>query len=103
MPEFDRIMVQRQNNQHHAFTTGNHTLCALQHIPAEKRLRLAILFHDMGKPEVFTTDETGKDHFRGHAAYSEKIARRIMKKLKFDNDTLYAVCNLCLLYTSRCV
>lgn len=94
MPEFDRIMVQRQNNPHHAFTTGDHTLCALQHIPAEKRLRLAILFHDMGKPEVFTTDETGKDHFRGHAAYSEKIARRIMKNLKFDNDTLYAVCNL---------
>lgn len=94
MPEFDRIMVQRQNNPHHAYTTGEHTLIALRNIPADKVLRLTMLFHDMGKPEVFVTDENGKDHFKGHAAYSEKIAARIMKNLKFDNDTLRTVCNL---------
>lgn len=94
MPEFDRIMVQRQNNPHHAYTTGEHTLIALQNIPADRILRLTMLFHDMGKPEVFMTDENGRDHFRGHAAYSEKIARRIMKNLKFDNETIRIVCNL---------
>lgn len=94
MPQFDRIMVQRQNNPHHAYTTGEHTLLALQNISADKVLRLTMLFHDMGKPEVFTTDENGKDHFRGHAAYSEPIARKIMKGLKFDNETLNTVCNL---------
>ncbi|MDO4322865.1 MAG: CCA tRNA nucleotidyltransferase [Lachnospiraceae bacterium] len=94
MPEFDRIMVQRQNNPHHAYTTGEHTLIALQNIPADKVLRLTMLFHDMGKPEVFMTDENGRDHFKGHAAYSEKIAARIMKNLKFDNDTTRTVCNL---------
>lgn len=94
MPQFDRIMVQRQNNPHHIYTTGIHTLVALQNIPADKVLRLTMLFHDMGKPDVFTTDENGKDHFRGHAAYSEVIARRIMKELKFDNDTLNKVCTL---------
>lgn len=94
MPQFDRIMVQRQNNSHHIYTTGVHTLVALEHIPAEKTLRLAMLFHDMGKPECVITDENDKDHFKGHAAYSEKIARKIMKDLKFDNDTLHTVCNL---------
>lgn len=94
MPEFDRIMVQRQHNPHHAYTTGEHTLIALQNIPDDKVLRLTMLFHDMGKPEVFTTDENGKDHFRGHAAYSEKIAYKILKRLKFDNDTLRDVCTL---------
>lgn len=87
MPEFDRIMAQRQNNPHHAYSTGEHTLVALQNIPDDKVLRLAMLFHDMGKPEVFTTDEKGIDHFRGHAAYSEIIAASILKRLKFDNDT----------------
>ena len=96
MPEFDRIMVQRQNNPHHAYTTGEHTLIALKNIPPDKNLRLTMLFHDMGKPDVFTTDENGKDHFRGHAAYSEKIEERIMKKLKFDNETTRIVCNLTL-------
>ena len=57
-------------------------------------IRTAGLFHDIGKPYVFTTDENGKDHFRGHAAYSEKVARKILKRLKFDNDTLNAVCTL---------
>ncbi len=94
LPEFDRIMQQRQNNPHHAYTTGEHTLITLQSIPAERLLRLTMLFHDMGKPEVFTTDENGRDHFKGHAAHSEAIAREIMKRLKFDNDTLRTVCNL---------
>lgn len=94
MPEFDRIMMQRQNNPHHAYTTGEHTLHALQNVPPDKMLRLTMLFHDMGKPEVFTTDENGKDHFRGHAAYSEKIAGKVMKALKFDNETLRTVCSL---------
>lgn len=94
MPEFDRIMHQRQNNPHHAYTTGEHTLITMLNIPADRVLRLTMLFHDMGKPEVFTTDENGKDHFRGHAAHSEVIARRIMKNLKFDNDTIQAVCSL---------
>lgn len=94
MPQFDRIMVQRQNNSHHIYTTGEHTLVALQHIPADKVLRLTMLFHDMGKPDCVVTDENDKDHFKGHAAYSEAVARKIMKQLKFDNDTLHTVCNL---------
>jgi tRNA nucleotidyltransferase (CCA-adding enzyme) len=94
LPEFDRIMVQRQNNPHHAYTTGVHTLIAMQNIAPDKVLRLTMLFHDMGKPEVFTTDENGRDHFKGHAAYSEQIAASIMRRLKFDNETTRKVCVL---------
>jgi tRNA nucleotidyltransferase (CCA-adding enzyme) len=94
LPEFDRIMTQRQNNPHHAYTTGVHTLIAMQNVPPDRVLRLTMLFHDMGKPEVFTTDENGRDHFRGHAAYSEQIAASIMKRLKFDNETTRKVCTL---------
>lgn len=94
MPEFDRIMVQRQHNPHHAYTVGEHTLMAMKHIPADKVLRLTMLFHDMGKPDTFSTDEEGKDHFHGHAAISEQIAFRVMKRLRLDNDTIRRVCRL---------
>ncbi|MCC8050252.1 MAG: HD domain-containing protein [Clostridiales bacterium] len=94
LPEFDRIMLQRQNNPHHAYSTGEHTLVAMQNIPADKVLRLTMLFHDMGKPEVFETDEAGIDHFHGHAAHSEVIAREILHRLKFDNETTRQVCAL---------
>lgn len=53
-----------------------------------------MLFHDMGKPDTFTTDENGKDHFHGHASVSGQIAYRILKRLKFDNDTTQKVCTL---------
>lgn len=94
MPEFDRLMVQSQNNPHHAYTTGEHTLLSMENIPPDEVLRLSMLFHDIGKPDVCVTDESGKDHFRGHASRSEEITFRIMKRFKFDNSTLSRVCNL---------
>ncbi|MDO4298355.1 MAG: CCA tRNA nucleotidyltransferase [Lachnospiraceae bacterium] len=91
MPEFDRIMVQRQHSPHHAYTVGEHTLVAMKNIREDKILRLTLLFHDMGKPDVVTTDENGNDHFSGHAACSGIIAEKIMKRLKFDHETMRKV------------
>jgi tRNA nucleotidyltransferase (CCA-adding enzyme) len=45
----------------------------------------------MGKPEAKTTDESGRDHFIGHALISEKIAGDILRRLKYDNDTIKKV------------
>ena len=53
-----------------------------------------MLFHDMGKPAMKTKDEDGRDHFKGHALVSEEIARKIMRRLKFDNDTIKTVTRL---------
>ena len=41
-----------------------------------------------------TTDENGRDHFKGHAIASEQIAKTVMKRLKFDNDTIRKVTKL---------
>ena len=50
-----------------------------------------MLMHDIGKPYCITTDETGRDHFKGHAEKSAEMAAVIMHRLKFDNDTLNRV------------
>lgn len=94
LPEFDRMMETAQNNPHHCFCVGEHTIHAMQHVPEQKVLRLAMLFHDMGKPGCKTTDKNGIDHFYGHPKEGETLARQIMKRLKFDNDTLQHVCAL---------
>lgn len=95
MPEFDAVMETGQNNPHHIYTVGEHTLHAMLEIPDEsehlKALRLAMLFHDFGKARTKTTDEKGIDHFHGHAALSADMARDILKRLKFDNDTIETV------------
>lgn len=96
MPQFDKLMLTTQNNPHHCYTVGEHTIKAMEQVEPDKVLRLTMLFHDMGKPDTKTTDEEGIDHFHGHAALSEKYAKEILKALKFDNDTLHKVTRLTL-------
>ncbi len=87
LPEFDRCMETEQENPHHCYTVGEHILHSLSGVKADKALRLAMLFHDIGKPETKFTDEKGIDHFHGHAQAGEDITRRVMKRLRFDNAT----------------
>lgn len=94
LPEFDKTMETPQNHPHHRYNVGEHTLQGLLQVPAEKNLRLAVLFHDIGKPDTRTTDEHGIDHFRGHATVSEEKTRDILRRLRFDNDTVFYVTRL---------
>lgn len=94
LPEFDKAMETPQNHPHHKYNVGEHTLQGLLQVPADKVLRLAVLFHDIGKPDTRTTDAYGIDHFRGHATVSEEKTREILRRLRFDNDTVFYVTRL---------
>ena len=101
LPEFDLMMETGQNTPHHMYSVGIHTIEALKNSVKYddelsdndiKLLRLTMLLHDCGKPEAKTVDEeTGRDHFKGHAFISEKIAADVLKRLKYDNDTMNKV------------
>lgn len=94
LPEWDDMVGVKQNTPHHKYDVAAHTVHALQNVKNDKVLRLTMLFHDMGKPVMKTTDENGRDHFKGHAIASEQIAKSVMKRLKFDNDTIRKVTKL---------
>ena len=87
-PEFDVCMETGQNNPHHCYSVGEHILHTLSYVEPDKTLRLSLLFHDIGKPETLTVDEQGITHNHGHAAVGEEMAVNILKRLKFDNDTI---------------
>ena len=91
MPELDECMITEQNNPHHCYSVGEHIIRSMQGVEDDKVLRYAMLFHDIGKPKRKITDEKGIDHFYGHAELSALMAHTIMKRLRFDNDTLYKV------------
>lgn len=91
MPEFDAVMETTQHNPHHKYTVGEHTIHGMMAVEADKDLRLAMLFHDFGKALCKTTDEAGIDHFHGHATQSEALCKKILRRLKFDNDTIHLV------------
>ena len=88
LPEFDVCMKTEQNNPHHCYSVGEHILHTLSYVEANKALRLAMLLHDIGKPSTLTVDEEGITHNHGHADAGEKMAAAILKRLKFDNDTI---------------
>ena len=94
LPEWDAMVGVAQNTPHHKYDVAEHTLHAIKSVKRDKILRLTMLFHDMGKPVMKTTDENGRDHFKGHAIASEQIAKTVMKRLKFDNDTIRKVTKL---------
>lgn len=94
LPEFDMCMETSQNNPHHCFGVGDHILESMKAVSADRILRLAMLFHDIGKPETITVDEEGISHFHGHPVISEEIGRKVLKRLKFDNHTIDQVTRL---------
>ncbi|MCM1118842.1 MAG: CCA tRNA nucleotidyltransferase [bacterium] len=94
LPELDRCMETPQKHPHHCYTVGEHILHSLGHVPAEKELRLAMLLHDIGKPRTLEVDQEGITHFYGHPSASAKMSQEILRRLRFDNDTIVTVCRL---------
>ena len=92
-PEFDIMMETPQNNPHHKYSVGIHTIEAMKNIEAEHIYRWTMLLHDIGKPEA-RVEGPDKDNFKMHPVIGEEIARKILRRLKFDNQTIKQVTTL---------
>ncbi|MCC0635460.1 MULTISPECIES: CCA tRNA nucleotidyltransferase [unclassified Clostridioides] len=91
IPEICDLEDVIQNNPYHIYNVGKHTLIATEVIEDELYLKLTMLFHDLGKKITKTTDKNGIDHFYSHSRESVKIAKQILKRLKYDNYTINKV------------
>jgi tRNA nucleotidyltransferase (CCA-adding enzyme) len=90
-----------QRNPHHHKDVFQHTLIVLENVPNSLVLRWAALLHDIAKPLTFTEDKCGIGHFYGHHVLGENMAEEVLRRLKFDNDTVYKVCKLVREHMSR--
>lgn len=91
IPEMLPMKGFEQKNKHHIYDVLTHTAVAVDNVIQNEIIRLAVFFHDFGKPDTFTIDEFGVGHFYGHHKVSREKAKSIMARLKFDNDTRYKV------------
>lgn len=96
LPEFDLCMETPQRHRHHCYDVGEHILHSMLGVEPDKVLRLGMLFHDIGKPQTLTVDADGTTHNKKHPFEGEKITRKVMRRLKFDNDTTDKVAKLVL-------
>lgn len=98
LPEFDQMMQTTQENPHHVYDVGTHCVMALCHLTKDRfshysrkeqtALRYAALLHDVAKPNCKVVSETGRASFHGHAEQGTEMARAILRRLKFDNETI---------------
>ena len=94
IPEFKACVGFLQKNRHQIYDVYTHILKATAESRPEPAIRLALLFHDIGKPVVAHFDEDGEQHFYSHPKISAEITDEIMTRLRFDNETRNRVVTL---------
>lgn len=88
IPELEDIIGFKQNNPYHDYDVFEHTVKALERCESDDLIvKLAVFFHDFGKPHSYEDGKDGIRHFKGHGRVSAELANEIMKRLRFDNDT----------------
>lgn len=94
IPEIKDTFYFNQNNYHHKYDVYEHMMHSVDFSPNDLIIRLALFFHDIGKPSVYTEDENGVGHFYGHPSVSEEMTEKIMRRMKFDTSSIKKVTEL---------
>lgn len=98
IPEIKDMVRFPQNNPYHIYDVWEHTIKAVKWCSKFKSTdlitRLAVFFHDFGKPHSYQDGGDGIRHFKGHGRVSADMTDIIMRRLRFDNDTREKVVEL---------
>ncbi|BDZ48665.1 CCA tRNA nucleotidyltransferase [Frondihabitans sucicola] len=104
LPELPAMILERDEHHHHK-DVYEHSLTVLSQAigyererhpatPPDLILRLAALLHDIGKPATRRLEPGGVVTFHHHDAVGAKLAKKRLKALRFDNETIAAVDHL---------
>lgn len=94
IPELRTCKGFNQNSDWHIYDVYNHILHVVDYVPSDLVLRLAALFHDVGKPISYKEDENGIGHFYGHWEESQKIFESFSNKYNLDKNMSNTISNL---------
>ena len=88
LKELSDMVGFNQKNPHHKRDLYGHTLCVLDKVDPILNLRLAALFHDIGKPHTQSIDKEGIAHYYNHHKIGAKMAEDILKRFKASNELI---------------
>jgi tRNA nucleotidyltransferase/poly(A) polymerase len=97
LPEFERAIGFDQESRYHDLTVDEHTFEVVQAAAdagAPLRVRLAALFHDLGKPHVAWRGTDDRLHYYAKRGYADKsheqvsaeLAERALDRLRYPTD-----------------
>ncbi len=83
-------------NAYHLYDVWTHTLKALSSLPdnADLELRLAALFHDIGKPATRSVDDKENVHFYTHQHVGAEITQDVLTRLRYSGEVVARVSRL---------
>lgn len=91
IPEITPTRGFDQRSRYHQYDVWEHTAHAVAAGKPDPIIRLALLMHDLGKPEKFFLDDKGQGHFYGHDVLGKEIAERRLRELRFSNSVIEEV------------
>jgi len=87
LPELAECVGVEQPGGFHRWDVFDHTMVCLDAAPRRLNVRLAALFHDVGKPATRELVENGAT-FYGHDKLSASMAADALKRLRYSNDII---------------
>lgn len=105
LPELAPMIGFEQGSKYHDLTTDEHTFAAIDaaaNLNCSLRVRMALLFHDCGKPESSWLGEDGHLHYyenpelgkEDHALIGRRLANRALKRLNAEKKLINDVTRL---------
>ena len=96
LPEFERAIGFEQESRYHDLTVDEHTFAVVQaaaDADMSLSVRLAALFHDLGKPHVAWRSTDGRLHYYAKPGYSQRsheqvgaeLAAGALRRLRYPN------------------
>lgn len=96
IPELIYIVEFNHRNDFYGNNLWQNTLASMANVPNDLTLRLAMLFHDIGKQESMADDKINKRTFTSYSKISSEIASNVLCRLKYDKSTTEMVKTLIL-------
>jgi poly(A) polymerase len=93
LPELPALALEQDPVHRHKDVLA-HTIAVVEKTSPERILRLAALFHDVGKPKTRSFGPGGMVSFHHHEAVGARMTRDRMRALRYGNDDIDAVSRL---------
>lgn len=94
LPDINNLVEYTPKCTNHNRDVFKHTLRVIDNTYDNLILRLSALFHDVGKINTMAFLENGHCFFPKHSIESSIMAKSILTKLAFDNNTINSVCSI---------